>query len=156
MIADVNKNHLGKNLTDYQSKDFYNLSVIYVKSVKSELYIFEINILAGSFLSITYHFFINSSTLAFFHCLGKHSFSKQILKRIDSYFIMEEEHVFIMQIDNSLCSLALLGYNDVIIFTTLSEQISKVDNLSLVLEITCRDRNFVAYCRTLLTQVIIK
>ena len=69
---------------------------------------------------------------------------------------MAEEHVLIMQIDNSLCSLALLGYNDVIIYTTLSEQISKVDNLSLVLEITCWDRNFVAYCRALLTQVIIK
>ena len=70
--------------------------------------------------------------LAFFHSLGKHSLSGQFLKTIASGFQVEEAYIFIIRIDISLCPRALLGFNDLMIFTISPEQISKVDHLSSV------------------------
>ena len=70
--------------------------------------------------------------LAFFRYLGKHSLSRQFLKRIVSGFEIKEAQIFIIQIDISSCPWALLGSNDLIIFTISPEQISKVDNLSSI------------------------
>ena len=70
--------------------------------------------------------------LAFFHSLGKHSLSRQFLKRIASGFAIEEAHIFIIRIVISSWPWALLGSNDLIIFTISPGQISKVDNLSSV------------------------
>ena len=64
--------------------------------------------------------------------LGKYSFSKQFLKRIDSSFEIEDACIFIMQKDILCYPVALLGSNDLATFTKLSEQISKVDNLSSI------------------------
>ena len=71
--------------------------------------------------------------LALFHSLGKHSLSKQFLKRITSGFEIEEAHVFMIQINISSCPLAILGSNDLIIFKISSEQNLKVDNLSNII-----------------------
>ena len=67
--------------------------------------------------------------LAFFRYLGKHSLSRQFLKRIVSGFEIKEAQIFIIQIDISSCPWALLGSNDLIIFTISPNQISKVKNI---------------------------
>ena len=112
-------------------------------------------ILVDNFWSITYHFIWTDIMLAFLRSLGKHSFSKKILKRIDNRFEIEEAYLFIIWIDISSCLWTLLGSNGLIIFTKLSEQISKIENFSSVLNV-CWDRTVVVYSHTLLTKVIIK
>ena len=90
-------------------------------------------ILSDNSWSIACHILLWTGTmLAFFYCLGKHSLSRQFLKRITSGFGIEEAHIFIKRIVISLCTLTLLGSNDFIIFTTSPGKISKVDNLSSV------------------------
>ena len=89
--------------------------------------------------------------LAFFHSLGKHSLSGQFLKTIASGFQVEEAYIFIIRIDISLCPRALLGFNDLMIFTISPEQISKVDHLSCFKTYISWGRIVVVYYRTLLT-----
>ena len=70
--------------------------------------------------------------LAFFYSLGKHSFSKQFLKRIDKGFAIEEAHNFIIRIDISSCPWALFASNNLIILIISSKQNSKVDSFCSV------------------------
>ena len=49
-----------------------------------------------------------------------------VLKRITSGFEIEEVHTFTIRIDISLCPRALLGFNDLIIFTISKEIFQKI------------------------------
>ena len=99
-------------------------------------------------------FLWTGTMLPFFHFLGKHSLSRQFLKRIASGFEIEEARIFIVRIDISSCPWALFGSNDLIIFTISPEQIWKVDNLSSVTKLVFAGIA-VVYRHTLLTKVII-
>ena len=86
----------------------------------------------GQFFIYCFSFSLwTGAMLTLLHSLGKHSPSRHVLKSIANGFEIKEAHTFIMRIDISLCPWALLGSNDLIIFTIPPEQISKVDSLSL-------------------------
>ena len=67
-----------------------------------------------------------------------HSLSSQFLKRIGSGFEAEEAYIFMIRIDISSYTRALLRSNDLMIFKTSPEQISKVNNLSSVSKLIFR------------------
>ena len=69
------------------------------------------------------------------HSPGKHSFSKQFLKKINRGFAIEEVHNFIIQIDVSSYPWALFRPNDLIILIILSMQNPKVDSFCSVADV---------------------
>ena len=69
---------------------------------------------------------------AFFHSLGKHTFSKQVLKRIDKGFAIVEAHNIIIRVDILSYRWAVFGSNDLIILVISSVQNSKIDRFCSV------------------------
>ena len=108
-------------------------------------------ILVGHFWSIAYNFLWTGTVLAFFHSLGKHSFSKQFLKRVYKGFAIEEAHNFTIRIDISSCPWALLGSNDLTILIMSSTQNAEVDSFFFSCKRYIRwNGTAVIYCGTLL------
>ena len=70
--------------------------------------------------------------LAFVHSLGKHPFSKQVLKRIDKGFAIVEAHNIIIRVDILSYRWALFGSSDLNILVISSVQNSKIDSFCSV------------------------